>query len=102
LNELIYLLVDFDVGINWAMWRWIASIGQDPEKKFHINVVKQGYDYDNDGEYVKIWLPQLANLPKDLIQCPFRMSLVDQKRYKCTSECKSDNSKLKICLLKHF
>ena len=66
------------------MWKWAANVNGDDPEEHHFNVVKQGYDHDLNGDYVKIWLPQLVNVPKEFIHCPFRMGLVDQRRYKCT------------------
>jgi len=77
-------LIDYDCGINWGMWKWAANVNGDNPEEHHFNVVKQGYDHDCNGDYVKMWLTKLVNVPKELIHCPYRMGLVDQKRYKCT------------------
>ena len=78
-------LIDYDCGINWGMWKWAANVNgsDDNPDEHHFNVVKQGYDHDINGDFVKMWLPQLAHVPKEMIHCPYRMGFVDQKRYKC-------------------
>lgn len=62
-------LVDYDPCSNWGNWQYVSGVGQDPrDRKF--NVVGQGERYDANGAYVKLWLPQLAALPANLIHRP--------------------------------
>lgn len=62
-------LVDYDPCSNWGNWQYVSGVGQDPrDRKF--NVVGQGERYDKEGEYVKLWLPQLEALPASLIHRP--------------------------------
>jgi len=57
------MLLDHDVCSNYGNWNHAAGIGSDPrDRKF--NVIKQGLDYDPNGEYVKQWVPELAKLAK--------------------------------------
>ena len=46
-------------------------------------MVKQGYDYDENGEFVRLWLPQLANVTNQYVHCPFKLNLTEQKRVNC-------------------
>ncbi|KKY15794.1 putative cryptochrome dash [Phaeomoniella chlamydospora] len=55
-----YLLVDYDVSSNWGNWQYVSGVGNDPrgsDRKF--NPVKQGIDYDSNGEYIKSWIKEL-------------------------------------------
>ncbi|KAI6373116.1 hypothetical protein MCOR25_003515 [Pyricularia grisea] len=55
------LLVDYDVCSNWANWQYVAGVGNDPRGEARIfNPVKQAFDYDKEGAYVKMWVPELA------------------------------------------
>ena len=57
-------LVDADLANNTASWQWVAGTGADAAPYFRIfNPVKQGQDFDGDGEYTKKYLPQLSNMP---------------------------------------
>ncbi|EFQ26657.1 DASH family cryptochrome [Colletotrichum graminicola] len=52
-----YLLVDYDVNSNWSNWQYVAGVGNDPRGDNRIfNPVKQAFDYDKTGEYVKAWV----------------------------------------------
>jgi deoxyribodipyrimidine photo-lyase len=78
------ILIDYDVATNWINWQHIADVGgTDPREDRYFNVIKQAYDYDPNGEYVKLWLPQLSSVPTNYIYCPFKLSYGDQARYKC-------------------
>jgi len=59
------LLVDYDVCSNWANWQYVAGVGNDPRGSARIfNPVKQAFDYDKDGEYVRTWVPEVKKLEK--------------------------------------
>ncbi|OTA93422.1 hypothetical protein M434DRAFT_43756, partial [Hypoxylon sp. CO27-5] len=59
------LLVDYDVSSNWANWQYVAGVGNDPRGEARIfNPVKQAFDYDKDGEYVRCWVPELRKIEK--------------------------------------
>lgn len=59
------MLVDYDVSSNWANWQYVAGVGNDPRGEARIfNPVKQAFDYDKDGEYVRCWVPEVRKLEK--------------------------------------
>lgn len=66
------LLVDYDVSSNWGNWQYVAGVGNDPRDDLRVfNPVKQSYDYDPQGEYVKTWVQELRELeePAEIFQC---------------------------------
>lgn len=59
------MLVDYDVSSNWANWQYVAGVGNDPRGDARIfNPVKQAFDYDADGTFVKMWMPEVRTLSK--------------------------------------
>ena len=52
-------LLDHDVESNWGNWNYVAGVGTDPRDRV-INVVKQSYDYDLSGDYIRAWVPELS------------------------------------------
>ncbi|XP_061166164.1 eIF-2-alpha kinase GCN2-like [Saccostrea echinata] len=56
------MLIDHDVCSNYGNWLYSAGIGNDPREDRKFNVVKQGFDYDSEGEYVRTWVPELKNI----------------------------------------
>ena len=56
------MLVDYDLSSNWGNWQYNAGVGNDPREARMFNPVKQGFDYDPQGEYVKMWVEELRGL----------------------------------------
>ena len=75
-------LVDYDPCSNYANWNYIAGVGNDPRENRYFNIMNQATRYDVAGEYVKLWLPELANLPVEKIHRPDTLTEEEQKKYK--------------------
>ncbi len=68
-------LVDADLANNNANWQWVAGCGADAAPYFRIfNPVLQGEKFDKQGEYVRKYCPELANLPDKYIHQPWNAS----------------------------
>jgi deoxyribodipyrimidine photo-lyase len=75
------LLVDYDVSSNWGNWQYVAGVGNDPRGEARVfNPIKQAFDYDADGEYIKAWVPELRGLddPQKVFQA-WKMSDAEKK-----------------------
>ncbi|KAN0060114.1 hypothetical protein ACQY0O_008088 [Thecaphora frezii] len=66
-------LVDYDPNSNWGNWQYVAGVGNDPRSSRQFNPIKQGKDYDNNGDYVKAWLPQLRQVPSTHAHHPWTL-----------------------------
>ncbi|CAO3607664.1 unnamed protein product [Mucor hiemalis] len=78
------MLLDHDVYSNYGNWQYVSGVGCDPREGFrHFNILKQGRDYDPEGLYIKLWCPELENLPSHLVHCPWNMTKEEQNEYKC-------------------
>jgi len=75
------MLIDYDTASNWGNWNYVAGVGSDPRENRYFNILKQAYNYDPQGEYVKLWLPELANLPNEYVHRPDRLSFEQQGQY---------------------
>uniref|UniRef100_A0A673MAT7 Cryptochrome DASH n=1 Tax=Sinocyclocheilus rhinocerous TaxID=307959 RepID=A0A673MAT7_9TELE len=69
-----YLLVDHDVCSNYGNWLYSAGIGNDPRENRKFNMIKQGLDYDNNGDYVRQWVPELQGIKGGDIHTPWTLS----------------------------
>jgi len=76
------LLLDYDVCSNWG--NWAAAAGVTGGRINRFNIVKQSKDYDADGEYVRHWLPELAEVPAPKCHEPWQLSKEEQQRYGLT------------------
>jgi deoxyribodipyrimidine photo-lyase len=75
------LLLDHDVYSNYGNWNAAAGLTGGRVNKFNIG--KQSRDYDNRGDYIRHWVPELRNVPAPQIFEPWQMSVKDQERYGC-------------------
>lgn len=59
-------LVDYDVHSNWGNWQYVAGVGNDPRGSARVfNPVKQAFDYDANGEYVRMWMPEFRGVGRE-------------------------------------
>ncbi|MGH1436308.1 MAG: DASH family cryptochrome [Lewinella sp.] len=75
------MLIDYDVTSNWGNWNYIAGVGSDPREDRYFNIVKQARRYDPKGNYVKLWVPELAELPADMVHIPDQLKFVEQEEH---------------------
>ena len=66
-------LVDADPASNAAGWQWTAGSGADASPYFRVfNPITQGQKFDETGEYVRHWCPELAKLPTKHLHSPWK------------------------------
>jgi deoxyribodipyrimidine photo-lyase len=61
-------LVDYDVANNNGNWQWISGTGVDHMPYFRVfSPWIQSEKFDSDAEYIKRWIPELADVaPRDI------------------------------------
>ena len=75
------LLVDYDPCSNWGNWNYVAGVGNDPREDRYFNIYSQATRYDEQGLFVKHWLPELANVPGPKIHTVPLLSRAEQQQY---------------------
>ncbi len=61
-------LADHDTANDVGGWQWAASTGTDAQPYFRVfNPMKQGREYDPDAEYIRRYVPELADANPDEI-----------------------------------
>ena len=61
---------DYEAGIHWSQSQMQAGTTGINTTRIY-NPVKQGYDQDPDGRFVRSWVPELADLPDAYIHEPW-------------------------------
>jgi deoxyribodipyrimidine photo-lyase len=77
-------LVDGDPANNNGGWQWVAGTGTDPAPYFRVlNPVLQSRRFDPDGVYIRRYVPELRDVPGDLVHEPWRMGDEEQNGAGC-------------------
>ncbi len=65
-------LVDYDVASNAHGWQWTAGCGTDASPYYRIfNPIEQGKRFDENGDYVRKYVPELAHIKGIEVQEPW-------------------------------
>ncbi len=64
-------LIDGELAANNGGWQWAAGTGADAAPYFRIfNPTTQGKRFDEQGDFIRQWLPELAKVPAKMIHQP--------------------------------
>jgi deoxyribodipyrimidine photo-lyase len=63
-------LLDWDLACNQLNWQWVAGTGSDTNRHRIFNPTVQGRRFDPAGDYVRRYVPELAELPPGAIHEP--------------------------------
>ena len=67
-------LIDYDVCSNWGNWMYVGGVGNDPRENRYFNILRQAKNYDKNGDYTRLWIPELDKLQGFDIQHPWDLS----------------------------
>jgi deoxyribodipyrimidine photo-lyase len=71
-------LLDFDLAANNGGWQWSSSSGCDAQPYFRIfNPYTQSEKFDEEGEFIRVWCPELAHLSKKDLHRPDSLKAPD-------------------------
>ncbi len=77
-------LVDGDLAANNGNWQWCASTGTDAMQGYRIfNPSIQSKKFDEEGHYIRRYVPELSNVPVKWVHEPHLMPQDEQERARC-------------------
>lgn len=75
-------LIDYDPCSNWGNWNYVAGVGSDSREDRYFNILTQAKNYDPKGDYVRLWCPELAQVPPEKIHRPDLITAAERSAYK--------------------
>lgn len=70
-------LIDHDVTSNYGGWNAASGLG--PGKVLKFSALNQSKKFDSQGQFIKMWCPELKQVPLAYIHEPWNMALEQQK-----------------------
>lgn len=67
-----HLLADGDLADNAGNWQWVAGTGNDTRPNRVMNPIRQARRYDPTGDYVRRYVPELADVDTSHIHEPWQ------------------------------
>jgi deoxyribodipyrimidine photo-lyase len=69
-------LVDGDVAVNSGNWQWVAGTGNDTRPNRLFNPLRQAERFDPSGDYVRRYVPELAEVAGPAVHRPWDLDPV--------------------------
>jgi deoxyribodipyrimidine photo-lyase len=72
-RHFLALLVDGDIANNQMNWQWVAGTGTHSRPNQVLSPLRQAERFDPDGDYVRRWVPELADVAGGAVHRPWEL-----------------------------
>lgn len=72
--------LDFEPGIHYPQIQMQAGVTGINTIRIY-NVVKNSYEHDESGNFIRKWIPELQNIPDALIHEPWKITSIEEQLY---------------------
>ena len=80
--HLARMFLDYEPGIHWSqVGMQSGTTGINSVRAY--SVTKQGRDHDAEGDFIRSWVPELSEVPKEYIHEPWKMPEPLQAKLGC-------------------
>tara|TARA_R110001592_G_scaffold108706_1_gene303768 strand:- start:54 stop:1643 length:1590 start_codon:yes stop_codon:yes gene_type:complete len=81
-THLAKLFLDFEPGIHYPQFQMQSGVTGTNIIRVY-NPVKQSLEKDKEGSFIRKWLPELSEVPNEMIHTPWDLSPMEQQLYRC-------------------
>ncbi len=82
LHFLARQFLDYEPGIHYPQLQMQSGVTGINTIRIY-NPIKNSQEHDTEGLFIKQWVPELKNIPSNLIHEPWKLSAIEQRLYQC-------------------